>query len=94
MAIGNGVIMNLYYNKLGLNMRKFWKEIIKFLPAVVIAVVCGVFLKKICFANAAASLLFHIVFFVIIYVFSIFVFGFPRKEKSLVIKKMIKRIVR
>ena len=89
MAIGNGVIMNLYYNKLGLNMRKFWKEIIKFLPAVVIAVVCGVFLKKICFANAAASLLFHIVFFVIIYVFSIFVFGFTRKEKSLVIKKCL-----
>lgn len=36
MAIGNGVIMNLYYNKLGLNIRKFWKEIIKLLPAVVI----------------------------------------------------------
>ena len=34
MAIGNGVIMNLYYNKLGLNIRKFWKEIIKLLPVV------------------------------------------------------------
>ena len=94
MAIGNGVIMNLYYNKLGLNIRKFWKEIIKLLPAVVIALICGVFLQKICFANAAASLLFHIVFFVIIYVFSIFVFALTRKEKSLVIKKMIRLIIR
>lgn len=94
MAIGNGVIMNLYYNKLGLNIRKFWKEIIKLLPAVVIALICGVFLQKICFTNAAASLLFHIVFFVIIYVFSIFVFALTRKEKSLVIKKMIRLIIR
>ena len=94
MAIGNGVIMNLYYNKLGLNIRKFWKEIIKLLPAVVIALICGVFLQKICFTNAAASLLFHIVFFVIIYVISIFVFALTRKEKSLVIKKMIRLIIR
>lgn len=94
MAIGNGVIMNFYYSKLGLNMRKFWKEIIKFLPAVVIALIGGIFLQKIYFANAAISLVFHIVSFVIIYASSIFIFGLTKKEKELIFKETIKLIVR
>ena len=94
MAIGNGVIMNFYYSKLGLNMRKFWKEIIKFLPAVVIALIGGIFLQKIYFANAAISLVFHIVSFVIIYASSIFIFGLTKKEKALIFKETIKLIVR
>lgn len=81
MAIGNGVIMNFYYSKLGLNMRKFWKEIIKFLPAVVIALIGGIFLQKIYFANAAISLVFHIVSFIIIYASSIFIFGLTKKRR-------------
>lgn len=94
MAIGNGVIMNFYYNKLGLNMLEFWKEIVKFLPAVAIALVGGVFLKKIYFANAAVSLVFHIVSFVIIYAFSIFIFALTRKERALILKETIRLIVR
>lgn len=94
MAIGNGVIMNFYYSKLGLNMRKFWKEIIKFLPAVVIALIGGIFLQKIYFANAAISLVFHIVSFIIIYASSIFIFGLTKKEKALIFKETIKLIVR
>lgn len=94
MAIGNGVIMNFYYSKLGLNMRKFWKEIIKFLPAVVIALIGGIFLQKIYFANAAISLVFHIVSFIIIYASSIFIFGLTKKEKELIFKETIKLIVR
>ena len=94
MAIGNGVIMNFYYSKLGLNMRKFWKEIIKFLPAVVSALIGGIFLQKIYFANAAISLVFHIVSFIIIYASSIFIFGLTKKEKALIFKETIKLIVR
>lgn len=94
MAIGNGVIMNFYYSKLGLNMRKFWKEIIKFLPAVVISLIGGIFLQKIYFANAAISLVFHIVSFIIIYASSIFIFGLTKKEKALIFKETIKLIVR
>ena len=94
MAIGNGVIMNFYYSKLGLNMRKFWKEIIKFLPAVVIALIGGIFLQKIYLANAAISLVFHIVSFIIIYASSIFIFGLTKKEKALIFKETIKLIVR
>lgn len=94
MAIGNGVIMNFYYSKLGLNMRKFWKKIIKFLPAVVIALIGGIFLQKIYFANAAISLVFHIVSFIIIYASSIFIFGLTKKEKALIFKETIKLIVR
>jgi len=42
LLLGNGIFMNWYYHKkLGLNMFLFWKQIIRFLPVVILVSVFG-----------------------------------------------------
>lgn len=43
MVMGNGLLMNLYYHKrVGLDMRHFWAQILRFVPALIPALVVGV----------------------------------------------------
>lgn len=46
LLIGNGILMNIYYHKkVGLNIRYFWNEILKFTPGLVIPIIFGVIIK-------------------------------------------------
>lgn len=43
MIIGNGLAMNWYnHTKIGLNMGYFWKQILKFVPALIIPIIYGI----------------------------------------------------
>ena len=92
MAVGNGLIMNIYYHKLGLNIMQFWKEIISYLPSIVIAFGCGIVLQGFNFGTAPINLIIHILIFIIIYILSVFVFGLRNNEKILIISK-IKQLI-
>ena len=46
LIIGNGLIMNWYYHsRIGLNVLFFWKEILKFLPSLIIPVILGIIIN-------------------------------------------------
>ncbi len=90
VAIGNGLIMNYYYHKhIKLDMRYFWKEIVKLLPAVLIPCVIGVVTLRFWDCSNWISLGAGIVAYVMIYVGCMYLFGFNESEKYK-IKNIIK----
>ena len=47
LLIGNGIAMNWYYhNRVGLDMKYFWSQIMKFIPALVTPIVAGILINS------------------------------------------------
>ena len=85
LVCGNIIFMNWYYHKrIGLNIIYFWKEIAKFLPALIVPVIVGVCIMH--FANVEG--LFKIIIFAgiyaLVYCASMYFVGFNKEEKALV----------
>ena len=76
--------MNIYYHKkVGLNIKYFWKEILKFVPGLIIPIICGVAIK--CFIGIHNIFMFIIlgIMYTIIFVVSVWFIGMNEYEKSL-----------
>ncbi len=83
LFIANGVAMNIYYKKIGLNISLFWKNIIKVLPALIPPCIVGVIINyKIDLLDLRMFLICGS-FYVIIYCISIWLFGMNKSEKQL-----------
>lgn len=86
MIIGNVIIANWYYhNRIGLNMKRFWKEIIKLLPAMIPTILMGVLLFSLVDLYNIKNFILSGLIFVAIYSLSIWKFGMNRFEKNLII---------
>ena len=84
MFIGNGIIMNIYYSKIGINIKLFWKEI---LPIIVSALICMIIsypITRIDVQSLLGNFLIHGVCYVILYSAVMFVFVFNEYERDLV----------
>lgn len=83
--------MNLYYHyKVGLNMRYFWSEIFKFIPAFVAPTIVGILIVS--FVDLYYPILFLIfgVVYVIVFMVSMWFLGMNQFEKELVTKPIRK----
>jgi O-antigen/teichoic acid export membrane protein len=95
LIAGNIIFMNWYYHaRIGMNMFYFWKEIAKFIPALIVPIIVGILIMK--FANVTG--LFKLGVFAIIYTgaygFSMYFLGMNAEEKQLVmgpIKKILRK---
>lgn len=91
LLIGNGLIMNIYYQKnVRLNMKYFWCQILKFLPALIAPVIFGLLIALFVDLYHPVSFLISGIVYVIIFVFSIWFFGMNQYEKELVRKPVLK----
>lgn len=93
LIVANGIIMNVYYHKrLDINIFKFWWEIIKILPGMIVPVACGVCCMI--FVNITSIWMFLglIVAYVIIYCASMWLLGMNSYERNL-ISSPLKRII-
>lgn len=95
LLLGNCLIMNIYYNKIGLNMKLYWKNIFKIsIPIAILFTVSMILLfsKSVVIDNNWISLMVAIVVYTIIYVFSVYKFSMNQYEKDIVnnIKKRLK----
>lgn len=90
LIIGNVCIMNWYYhNRIGLNMRVFWKQIIKFIPSLIIPFIVGIVMSLfIDLYNIKLFLVCGIVY-VVSFSICIWVFGMNQYEKNLVGKPIV-----
>lgn len=93
LLIGNGLIMNIFYHKkIRLDMFYFWKEIFRFIPALIIPVIVGtVTMKFVCFDNIIKYLL-CICLYVLVYGISMWIWGMNTSEKN-VIRVPLKKII-
>lgn len=90
LFIGNALIINLFYHyKIKLNMISFWKEILHFVPSIIVAVLAGfVLLQFINIANIIGIGIWTLLY-TIIYCTSMWLLGLNQYEKKLV-KKPVK----
>ena len=85
LVIGNGLIMNLFYHKvLHIDMKYFWKEILKTWKGFLIPAIMAAFImKRIVFENLKIFLLCAFMF-AVVYCVSILTFSCNREEKELI----------
>ena len=96
LLIGNGVVMNWYYHKrVGLNMKYFWSQILKFAPAFIAPTIVGVLMVLfIDLYHKVLFLLFGIIY-VIVFCISMWFLGMNQYEKDLIggpIKRILRKI--
>jgi O-antigen/teichoic acid export membrane protein len=85
-----GITMNIYYQKrCNLNIILFWKEILKLCRGIVIPVLLGYILMKYIDYRNIYVFFFEIVFYVCIYLLSVFAFGANEYEKDLFRKPLV-----
>ena len=91
LFIGNGIIMNLYYHlKIGLNMKFFWSQIIKIVPALVIPTITGVLIHKAVNLYNVSYLFVSGVIYVLVFCISMWFLGMNKYEKELISKPVIR----
>lgn len=92
---GNIVFMNWYYHtRIGMNMFYFWKEIAKFMPALIAPTIVGLILMKFTHVSGWFYIGMYAVIYAAIYCISMYFLGMNTEEKQLVmgpVKKILRR---
>ena len=95
LCLGNILFMNWYYHvRIGMNMFYFWKEIAKFIPALIAPTIVGILIMKFVHVLDVFQVGIYAVVYATVYCFSMYSFGMNAEEKQLVtgpIKKILKK---
>ena len=84
ILLGNGLFMNIYYQKkIGLNIIEFWKQIGHMFIPMLPAVICGIILNKILPQQNWLVLFMQLLIFVLVYGVFMWLFGLNEIEKEI-----------
>ena len=87
----NTVIINIFYKKsLKLEMGRFWLNILKILPSMIIPVATGIILNLLFPINSFIMFAIQVVAYTIIYCISISLFGLNQEEKGYIKQNFLK----
>ena len=87
LLVGNGLFMNWYYQKrIGINILYFWKEIIKLVPAIIVAVIIGEIINRFRINTGIMSFMIYAVLYVSVFVIVMWYIGMNKEEKELILK--------
>jgi O-antigen/teichoic acid export membrane protein len=93
LIVGNILIMNLYYhNRVGLNMKYFWREIFKLIKALFPPIFVGILMYIFIDLYNVLKFLTYGLIYVVVYILSIWFLGMNNYEKNLIRKPLIKII--
>ncbi len=94
LLLGNGLFMNWYYRrKIGLDIKKFWKNIISFFPALAVPIMFGICIINFISIDNIGKLFLWGIIYTIIFCISAWFLGMNHSEKVL-IKSIMDRIRR
>ena len=89
ILLGNGVFMNIYYHKkLGLNVLKFWKEMLKSVPFCAIVVGLGLIALRFYTIDSWLRLLLFAGSYAIVYCALLFALGLKKQERYAILRKL------
>lgn len=95
LIAGNIIFMNWYYHaRIGMNMIYFWKEIAKFIPALIAPCVVGFFIMKFANITGLVKLGVFAIVYTVVYGLSMYFLGMNEEEKQLVmgpIRKILRK---
>lgn len=81
MLVGNGLIVNIYYKKLGIDVKRFWISILSLAKGVVPMVIAGIVLAQFKWKYSWVDLSVKILILVICYAIGMLWIGMNREEK-------------
>jgi len=91
LIIGNVIIMNWYYHsRVGLDMKYFWSQILKFIPSFLLPIIVGVFMALFIDLYHFIPFLICGVIYVIVFCVSMWFMAMNQYEKNLIGKPIIK----
>ena len=86
LLIGNGLIMNIFYHKaLRINMKFFWKEIVKTWKGFVLPAILAVLIMRFVWINTVPQFLCGVLVFAVVYCVSVFSLSCNDEEKKMVL---------
>ena len=95
LIAGNIIFMNWYYHaRIGMNMIYFWKEIAKFIPALIAPCVVGIVIMNFVNITGLVKLGVFAVVYTAVYGLSMYYLGMNEEEKQLVmgpIRKILRK---
>lgn len=91
LFIGNGIIINFYYQRIGIKVVEFFREIAQLSIPILIAGLCGYFLVKISPLHSWLAFLIGVLIYSIIYILLLWSLGLNNYEKQL-IRSIVKRV--
>lgn len=93
LVAGNVIFMNWYYNyRLGINIRFYWKNIARFIPALILPFCIGTVSMLMISYNNPIKLMFGVIAYTAVYCGSMYFWGLNKEEKETVqspINKML-----
>ena len=93
LIIGNGIIMNIYYNrKINLNIRVFWVNILKLILAMLIPLAFGIVYKHYIGYRGFVPYCICISVYALLYLVFMYFFGMNEHEKQMINKPIKARI--
>ncbi|MCR5670843.1 MAG: oligosaccharide flippase family protein [Butyrivibrio sp.] len=85
LFLGNGLFMNWYYaNRIGIEIKNFWKSIFTFVPAFIAPVAFGIVIKNFIQIKGIVRLLVWAVLYGTVYFVSMWILGMNDSEKKLI----------
>lgn len=91
MLIGNGLIINLYYKKMGLEISRFWKSILSLSKGLLPMIFVGIVSMQIPFRYTFLDLLIRIAVLAAAYAVGMLAFGMNADEKEMC-KSVLKKV--
>lgn len=92
LVVGNVLFMNWYYhNRLEINIKFFWSNIAKCIPAFILPAIVGIIAMRLEYKNIA-MLGIGIIIYTIIFCGSVYFFGMNAEEKAIV-NKLIRKVI-
>ncbi len=91
LVLGNGVIMNVYYhNRIGLDIKRFWRQILRIVPGLIVPVVYGSFMNMFYPVNSVAGFVVQVAGMTILYCMSMWLLGLNTAEKEMIAKPIMR----
>ena len=84
MVIGSGILMNVYYARVGVDVRGFWRAVCKLLPGALLAAVPGYLIRLLVLPNAWLSFVLHVVLFTAVYSAIMYLTAMNSYERGLI----------
>lgn len=85
VLLGNGILMNWYYSRrVGLDIRRFWSQILRLIPALVPAILVGAGLRELTDQYQVLGLAVDLAVYICVYTCSMWFLGMNQDERELV----------
>ena len=94
LIVANGLIMNAYYHKaIGIDIIKFWKNILSQMKGLIIPSVLGVFIMKFIHFKGFLDFVLWVVIYTVVYGISVYLLSMDESEK-VIFSKPVKKLLR